>query len=120
MLIRKLKLYDLTDIGNVKTIELYQWINNIFNNVNIIVSDNGDVVYSLNNIKLFMQPKNYNHLVVEYDVFWEKFKTKFNLNTNDFLLIIDYITFKRYKIKYHMIFYSTDTITNFIFSEYNV
>lgn len=101
-LIRKLKIYELIGSADANTIEVYNWINDMFTNLTISKQKSGNLLYSKNNVKLFIQIIKIDGIYFDYNKIWKFFDDKCGLNYDQTQEIIKYIMFKYFKINNHM------------------
>jgi hypothetical protein len=98
IVLRKLKIYHLTDVGDTTTVNLHNWINKTFTKLLVIKRQNGDVYYIKNDIELIIQILECKQLHIEYYPIWRELGLKYKLSDNNIQDMIKYIMFKYYNV----------------------
>jgi hypothetical protein len=105
-IIRNLEIYNITGIGNKKTVTLYKWINAMFSDLTVTMQENGNLLYSKNDIKLIIIEVNDKKIWFNYDMIWSYIKDHYKLNHKSIQKLTSYIMFRHYNL-------GSDYATNF-------
>lgn len=104
---RSLEIYDLIGVGDSKTIELYNFINMMFSDLDISKQDDNYITYKNNNIEILQDILD-KKLWIDGKT-WSVFKLNhYIMNNLQIQKIIEYIMSKYYKINdyiAHLIIY---------------
>jgi hypothetical protein len=111
-IIRKLEIYNLIGIGDPITIEMANWLNNIFSNLNLSSSTAGVGYnsYSYNDNLIIAQFSTISEIYVDQDEIWYILKSKYKINFDGMKLIIMYYLEKYYNIDVNN--YQINTMSN--------
>lgn len=97
-IIRNLEIYDLFHIGNDDTIELYNWINDLFADLTIYTNNIGHPIYKKNDDQFIFLELDTKIAWVDYANFWDLIEVKYNMYYDQTQLVINYIIEKKLKV----------------------
>jgi hypothetical protein len=97
-MLRELKIYHSTDIGNHNVIHLNKKINKYYDNLTISPQSDGNILYSSGEEKLFIQDVEQKIIFVTHDSIWIIF-SEYNLRYPQICDIVSYILHLKYAIK---------------------
>lgn len=98
-IIRELEIYNIIGIGNTRTIEIIEWLNNAFSDCSIL-KDTYKLIYVKDNEQIVLNSPMSKRLYFDYKILCMPFNKKFNLSENEYdcIQIFKYWMCKKYDI----------------------